>query len=94
MLRKFCRSDLKYLLAHFADEDINTYLPWFPLKLADEAEAFFEERYTEVYRKSCGYKYAVCLKSDSILVGWVNVATDDSHDLGCGLCRRTDTRES
>ena len=33
----------------------------------------------------CGYRYAICLKSDGAPIGYVNVSTDDSHDLGYGL---------
>lgn len=32
-----------------------------------------------------GYKYAVCLKSDNIPIGYVNVSDDDSYDFGYGL---------
>ena len=31
------------------------------------------------------YKYAVCLKSDNVPIGYVNVTMTESHDLGYGL---------
>mgnify|MGYP001809070188 CR=1 FL=1 len=85
ILRKFTENDLQALLSIFSDEQVNTFLPWFPLKSLDEAKKFYEERYCTVYKHSEGYKYAVCLKSDNIPVGYVNISTDVSHDLGYGL---------
>ena len=45
----------------------------------------FLERYAASYGQERGYRYAVCFRSDDIPVGYVNVAMDDSHDLGYGL---------
>ena len=85
LLRKFTENDLEALFEIYSDQDVNTYLPWFPLKSMEEAKAFFEERYAKAYALPCGYRYAVCLKNDGIPIGYVNVGTDDSHDLGYGL---------
>ena len=85
ILRKFTENDIEALFDIYKDRDVNTYLPWFPLKSLDEAKVFFKERYLEVYNQPCGYKYAICLKSDNIPIGYVNVSMDDSHDLGYGL---------
>ncbi|NLT58674.1 MAG: GNAT family N-acetyltransferase, partial [Clostridiales bacterium] len=30
ILRKFTENDLEALLAIYGDEEVNTYLPWFP----------------------------------------------------------------
>ncbi len=87
ILRKFTRDDLAYLFKIYGDTEVNIFLPWFPLKSMEEAEAFFEERYSPLYARPSGYGYAVCLKSDNIPVGYVNVSTDDGHDLGYGLRR-------
>lgn len=48
-------------------------------------KAFYEERYAAEYARPNGYRYAVCLKSDGIPIGYIGVSTDDSHDLGYGL---------
>ena len=61
--------------------------PWHPIKTMEEAMALYEENYEQSYKKPRGYKYAVCLKSDNIPVGYVHVSTDDSYDLGYGLRR-------
>ena len=85
ILRKFTENDLEALFAIYSDKDVNTYLPWFPLKSMEETKTFFEERYAKAYAQPSGYRYAVCLKSDNIPIGYVNVSTDDNHDLGYGL---------
>ena len=87
ILRKFTPDDLPALFALFSDPEVNTYLPWFPLKSMEEAGAFFEERYAKAYAQPCAYRYAVCLKSDGVPIGYVNVSTEDNHDLGYGLRR-------
>ena len=85
ILRKFNKDDMEALFAIYKDEDVNIYLPWFPLKSLEEAKLFFEEKYLESYRNPSGYKYAVCLKSDNLPIGYVHVSMEDSHDLGYGL---------
>lgn len=85
ILRKFTEDDLDALYAIFSDTDVNTYLPWFPLKSEAETKKFFEDQYITAYGQPYGYRYAVCLKSDNIPIGYVNVNMDDSHDLGYGL---------
>ena len=37
------------------------------------------------YKKDRGYRYAICLKTDNLPIGYVNVSMDNSHDLGYGL---------
>lgn len=43
LLRRFTENDLKALLLIYGDEEVNTYLPWFPVKSQKEAKALFEE---------------------------------------------------
>ncbi len=85
ILRRFNKDDMEAMFAIYKDEDVNTYLPWFPLKSLEEAKLFFEKKYLESYRNPSGYKYAVCLKSDNVPIGYVHVSMEDSHDLGYGL---------
>lgn len=88
ILRKFNKNDLTALFEIYSDKAVNTYLPWFPLNSIEEAKSFFEERYSKIYKKPCGYKYAICLKSNNIPIGYINVSLDDAHDLGYGLCKK------
>lgn len=85
ILRKFCQRDINAIFDIFSDKEANTYLPWFPLKTLQEAKAFFRERYAQAYKLPSAYKYAVCLKTDDVPVGYINVSTDDNHDFGYGL---------
>lgn len=87
ILRKFNENDIEALFNIHRDEDVNRFLPWFPLKSVDEARDFFDKNYAEVYKKKRGYKYAICLKNDNVPAGYINIGMDDAHDLGYGLCK-------
>ena len=87
LLRRFREGNMAALLAIYGDEEANTFLPWFPLKTPEEAQHLYETRYAAAYRLPRGYRYAVCLKSDDVPVGYVHVSLDDSHDVGYGLRR-------
>lgn len=45
LLRKFTAADLDALYEIFRDEEVNTFLPWLPLKSLDDARDFYEARY-------------------------------------------------
>lgn len=85
ILRKFTENDLEAIYQIYSDEEVNQFLPWFPLKSLEEARLFFKERYASKYAQPQAYAYAVCLKEDDIPVGYVNVDMEESHDLGYGL---------
>jgi len=85
ILRKFAMNDMESFLDIYKDKEVNAYLPWFPIKSPEEAIVFFKEKYEQVYQQAKGYRYAICLKTDNIPIGYVNISTDDSHDLGYGL---------
>ncbi len=87
ILRKFTENDLNALFKIFSDIEVNTFLPWFPLKSIEETKDFYDERYAKAYLQPCGYRYAVCLKEDNIPVGYVNISTEVGHDLGYGLLK-------
>lgn len=85
ILRKFAEHDLKDLYEIYRDEEVNEFLPWFPLKALEEAELFYESHLKSRYAKERAYNYAICLKEDDRPIGYINVDMDDSHDLGYGL---------
>lgn len=87
VLRPFTEEDIEALYLLLKEEEVNTFLPWFPVKTRDEARAFFEERFAPVYRKDRGYQYAICLKRDASPIGYVTANMDDSHDFGYALRR-------
>lgn len=85
ILRRFTKEDAEAVFLIYSDKEVNTYLPWFPLKTMEEAEAFLEERYLRIYEEPQGYRYAVCLKEDPAPIGYINVSMDESRDFGYGL---------
>ena len=87
VLRNFTENDIEAIERIFGDEEINRFLPWFPVKNRKEAEAFFQERYASQYAGGNGRHYAVCLKTDNIPIDYVNVSGDDSRDFGYGLLK-------
>ncbi len=85
ILRKFTKQDRNAFYQIYSDEEVNTFLPWFPLKTMEEAKEFYEKRYAVNYAKDQAYNYAVCLKKDNVPIGYVNVSMEDSYDFGYGL---------
>ena len=88
ILRKFTENDLEAFYQIYSDEEVNLFLPWFPVKTMEEAKRFYENRYETKYREKNAYHYAVCLKKDNIPIGYVNVSMDDSFDFGYGLRKK------
>lgn len=84
-LRKFTENDIEALYLILTDKEVNTFLPWFPLKGIDEAKSFFETQYAANYEKPQAYAYAVCLKEDNYPIGYMKVDMNESHDFGYGL---------
>ena len=70
---------------YFKDKEVNTFLPWYPMKNLEQAKKFYEERYTFTYLKPQGYAYAICLKSDNFPIGYIKVDMEEPHDFGYGL---------
>ena len=87
ILRKFTKADLNALYLILCDEEVNRFLPWFPIKTLQETALFFKERYESAYLLASGYHYAVCLKEDNLPIGYLNVGSTDSFDFGYGLRR-------
>lgn len=82
ILRNFDKNDVDALYTLLKDEEVNTFLPWFPIKSIGEAQRFYENRFAN--KKYC---VAICLKEDNIPIGYVNVDTSDSYDFGYALCK-------
>ena len=85
ILRKFTEDDMEALYAIYSDEEVNRFLPWFPLKNLEETRTFFKERYETQYEKPQAYAYAICMKTDNVPIGYINVDMEDHHDFGYGL---------
>lgn len=85
ILRKFTKNDIDAMYEIYSDEEVNEFLPWFPLRSLEETQLFFEERYASKYAQPQAYAYAVCLKKDNIPIGYINVDMEEYHDFGYGL---------
>lgn len=93
ILRKFAADDAAALFALLRDEQVNTYLPWFPLKTQMEAEAFLQDRFLSHYDKPSAYRYAICLKEEDIPIGYIWLSEGEPYDFGYGLRREYWGRE-
>ncbi|MBU9726181.1 GNAT family N-acetyltransferase [Diplocloster modestus] len=85
VLRKFTENDLEAMYIIYSDEEINKFLPWFPLRTMEDTKTFYDKQFADRYTQECGYNYAICLKKDNYPIGYVNVETNDSYDFGYGL---------
>ena len=85
ILRRFAEEDLDALFLLYSDEEVNTFLPWFPIRSMEEMRTFYQERYATAYAQPQGYRYAICLKEDNLPIGYIHVAIDASHDFGYAL---------
>ena len=85
ILRKFTEEDLEALFLILKDEQVNTFLPWYPMKDLEETKKFYEERYAAKYGQPQAYAYAICLKSGNYAIGYINVDMEEHHDFGYGL---------
>lgn len=85
ILRQFVEEDAEALFLILSDKEVNAFLPMFPLTDIEEAKVYLQKKYLDSYVRKEGFQYAVCLKEDSVPIGYVHVNSDDSHDLGYGL---------
>jgi RimJ/RimL family protein N-acetyltransferase len=85
ILRRFTENDTDAVFDIGRDKEVVKYLPMFPFDTIDDAKKYLHEKYLKTYTKLVGFRYAICLKSHNIPIGYVNVSDDDSYDLGYGL---------
>ncbi len=85
ILRKFTENALKALYEIYCDEEVNRFLPWYPLHSLEEAMEFYKRQYESKYNQEQSYDYAICSRENNYPIGYINVAINDSYDLGYGL---------
>ena len=85
ILRRFTENDMEALYQIYSDEEVNRFLPWFPVKNIEETRTFFEEKYMAKYKQPQAYAYAICLKEDDYPIGYIKVDMEEHHDFGYGL---------
>ena len=87
ILRRFTEADLEALFLILKDEEVNRFLPWFPMKDIEETRAFYQTHYAAQYAKQSGYAYAICLKSDNVPIGYIKADVEEPYDFGYGLLK-------
>ena len=55
ILRKFTENDLKALYQIYCDEEVNQFLPWYPLFTLEEAMEFYKRQYENKYNQEQSY---------------------------------------
>lgn len=85
ILRKFTENDIEALFLILKDEEVNRFLPWYPVKNMEETKEFYKERYVSKYIQPQGYAYAICLKHDNFPIGYIKIDMEEHHDFGYGL---------
>lgn len=88
ILRKFTEDDLADMLPLYGDEEVNTFLPWFPMKTRAAVAAYLHGVILPCYQKPIAYTYAVALKANNRVIGYVHINDiGGSNDIGYALCR-------
>ena len=85
ILRQFNEMDLPALYDLLKDGEVNTFLPWLPVKNMEEAKSFLHSRFLNYYKQPSAYRYAICLKEDNKPIGYVCLSEDISNDFGYAL---------
>ena len=85
ILRKFTEDDMEALFLILKDEEVNKFLPWYPMKDLEETKKFYEERYAAKYAEPQAYAYAICLKENNYPIGYIKVDMEKHHDFGYAL---------
>ncbi len=85
ILRRFEPEDVEDFLEIMKDKEVNKFLPLFPIETIENAKKYLTNHYLKTYEKPTGFRYAICQKSDNRPIGYINIADNDSYDLGFGL---------
>ena len=85
ILRKFTQEDMESLFLILKDEEVNKFLPWYPMNNIEETKKFYEERFAAKYEQPQAYAYAVCLKTDNLPIGYIKVDMEEHHDCGYAM---------
>ncbi|MEG1782541.1 MAG: GNAT family N-acetyltransferase [Oscillospiraceae bacterium] len=88
ILRRFTQADLNSLFLIFGDKEVNTFMDMLPLKDLEEAKEYLQTQYLDNYKNAVGYHYAICLKSDNEVIGYVEVSDDECHNIDYGLVKK------
>lgn len=86
LLRKFTHDDIDDMLLLYSDEEVNRFLPWFPLKTREDVSKYLYHTIFPVYEKEIAYSYAISLKETGQVIGYVHINDiGGSNDIGYAL---------
>lgn len=89
ILRRFTDRDLEDMLLIYGDEEVNRFLPWFPLRTIECVREYLHSDIYAAYEQAIAYRYAMEDKEIGRVVGYVSVnginVADACGDLGYGL---------
>lgn len=86
ILRKFNEADVPDMLPLYSDEEVNRFLPWFPMETLQAVKSYLRETILPDYQKAAAYRYAIALKTNNRIIGYVSIGgLGQSNDLGYGL---------
>ena len=86
-MRKFELRDADELFRILSDEEVNRFLPWFPHKTREETLRFMQDSVFADYDKAIAYRYAVILRSENRLIGYLSfLGIDDTNERKCPAC--------
>lgn len=88
ILRKFTDTDIDDMFLLYSDEDVNKFLPFFPLKTRAEVEKYLYTDILPFYTKDIAYSYAISRKADNKVIGYIHINDIGScNDKGYALCK-------
>lgn len=89
VLRRFSIDDLDDVALLYSDKAVNEFLPWFPHASKAETELFLKDVLLKEYDRPIAYCYALQLKSNQKVIGFVILHDIDAAigygDLGYAL---------
>ncbi|MDE7348615.1 MAG: GNAT family N-acetyltransferase [Clostridia bacterium] len=86
ILRKFTDKDIDDMFLLYSDEDVNRFLPWYPMKTKSEVEEYLHNIIYPFYKKEVAYSYAISQKIDDKVIGYVHINDiGESNDMGYAL---------
>lgn len=89
LLRRFTDSDLEDMLLIYGDEEVNRFLPWFPMQTIETVREYLHSDIYPDYGRDIAYRYAMQEKASGRVIGYVTVSGIDMEqacgDLGYGL---------
>lgn len=88
LLRPFKEEDAAAFFELFSDPSVARFVIYHPLNSIEEAKQMLQKQYLDTYKALTSFHYAICLKSDTKPIGYVNIHQSDSYDLGYGLHKK------